>query len=143
VTFTRDSLVVQRSGGIEVWDATGSQRRRTLPSDPSYLPGVAVGSDLAARMRRDRVMVVFNLATGEQIGAVRLAEQVGRYGRIGMTFDGDRRLVTAVSDQDLYAWDLSEENWVRAACSSAGRDLTPDEWRRYVGTAPPADLTCG
>ena len=143
VTFTRDSLLVQRSGTIEVWDAAGSAKRLTVRGDPSYLPGIAASSAFVTQMRRDRVMVVFNLATGEQVGAVRLAEQVGRYGRIGMAFDGDRRVVTAISDQDVNAWDLSEENWVRAACASAGRDLTGDEWRQYVGTEPPSDLTCG
>jgi hypothetical protein len=60
-----------------------------------------------------------------------------------MAFAGDRAVVTAVSDLPLFRWDLAEDDWVRTACASAGRDLTPEEWRRFVGTAPPADLTCG
>ncbi|ANZ38541.1 hypothetical protein BBK82_23245 [Lentzea guizhouensis] len=141
VTFTGDSLLVQRSDSIEVWDLAGSVRRHSFRTDPSYLPGIAAGSTFVTQMRRDRVMVVFAV-TGEQVGEIRLAPQVSRYGRIGMAFDGDQRVLTAVSETDLRSWDLSAENWVRAACTSAGRDLTAEEWQRYVGSAPP-DLTCG
>lgn len=141
VTFTRDSLLVQRSGTIEVWDVSGSQRRHSFRTDPSYLPGISASSSFVVQLRRDRVLVVHTTA-GELVGQLRLAEQAGRYGRVGTAFDGDRRVLTAISEADLWAWDLVEDNWVRAACTSAGRGLTADEWQRYVGTAP-GDLTCG
>ncbi|SEQ51247.1 WD40 repeat [Lentzea xinjiangensis] len=144
VAFTDDSLLVQRDGTIEIWDTAGTSHR-DVPTDPSYLPGIAAGpsTTLAAQLRRDHAMVITDLGTGEVVGQVPLVEQRGRFGRIGVAFDGDRRVVTAISDSPLTAWDLSEENWVRSACASAGRGLTADEWRRYVGTSPPADLTCG
>jgi len=145
VTFAGDSLLIQRAESVEVWDARGTSLRRTVPRDPSYLAGVTGSPDgaLVAQLRVDRVLVLTDLRTGELLGQVRLAEQRGRFGRIGLTFTGDQNLVTAVSNRKLRSWDLAPDNWVRAACASAGRDLTGDEWRRYVGTAPPADLTCG
>ncbi|MFS8102831.1 TIR domain-containing protein [Lentzea alba] len=145
VAFTTDSLLVQRAGVIEVWETNGGSLRRTVPSDPSYLPGLAVspGTALAAQLRTDHVLVITNLKTGELVGQLRLTEQRGRFGRIGMAFADDQSVITAISDKPLHRWDLSEENWVRAACASAGRDLSADEWRRYVGTEPPSDLTCG
>lgn len=145
VAFTRDGLVVQRAGTVEAWDAAGGSWRREIPRDSSYLPGIAAnpGATLVAQLRRDYVLAVTDLVTGELVGHVPVAEAADRFGRVGMAFAGERAVVTAVSDTPLFRWDLSEENWVRAACASAGRDLTTDEWRRYVGTSPPADLTCG
>ncbi|SDG30504.1 WD40 repeat [Lentzea fradiae] len=144
VTFTDDHLVVQRSGTIEITNAEGTERR-TVPTDPAYLPGIVASADttLAAQVRRDYVAVITDLTTGEEVGHLPLVSQRGRFGRVGLAFDGPDRLVTAISGTRLVSWDLTEENWVRAACESADRTLTPDEWRRYVGTEPPDDLTCG
>ncbi|SDO09294.1 TIR domain-containing protein [Lentzea jiangxiensis] len=145
VVFTAGDLFVQRDGAIEIWDTSGRFLRRTVPSDPAYLPGLAVSPDskIAAQLRSDHVLVITNLVTGELVGQLRLSEQRGRFGRIGVAFSDDRSVLTAVSDRPLRRWDLSEDNWVKAACSSAGRGLTDDEWRHFVGTAPPAQLTCG
>ncbi|MEU0884742.1 TIR domain-containing protein [Lentzea sp. NPDC005914] len=145
VAFAGDSLLVQRAESVDVWDKRGTTSRGTVPRDPSYLAGVAGSPDgqLVAQLRVDRVLVLTDLRTGELVGETRLAEQRGRLGRIGVAFTGDRSLVTAVSERRLFSWDLAPDNWVRAACASAGRGLTSDEWRRYVGTDPPADLTCG
>lgn len=145
VAFTGDSLLVQRADSVEVWDARGTSLRRTVPRDPGFLAGLAGSPDtsLVAQVRRDRVLVLTDVVTGELVGQVRLADQRGRFGRIGVAFTGNQNLVTAVSERKLHSWDLAPDNWVRAACASAGRDLTAQEWRRYVGTEPPADLTCG
>ncbi|MEV6242103.1 TIR domain-containing protein [Lentzea sp. NPDC051838] len=145
VTFTADSLVVQRAGTVEVWDGAGTSRRRVVQSDPSYLPGIAAnpGTTLVTQLRRDHVLVVTDLVTGEPVGQVLVTDDRGRFGRVGMAFSGERAVVTAIPDTPLFRWDLSEENWVRTACATAGRDLTADEWRRYVGTEPPSNLTCG
>jgi hypothetical protein len=45
-------------------------------------------------------------------------------------------------DGTLTVRDLSEENLVRTACTTAGRDLTPAEWQIFVGGAVPDDLRC-
>ncbi len=145
VVFTSDSLVVQRAASIEVWDAAGASMRRTMPRDLSYLPGIAAnpGTTLVTQLRRDYVLVLTDVVSGEVIGQVPVAGERERFGRVGMAFAGERTVVTAMSDLPLFQWDLAEEDWVRAACASAGRGLTSDEWRRYVGTPPPSDLTCG
>ena len=145
VAFTSDGLVVQRARSVEVWDADGTSLRRTVPRDPAYLPGIAVNpaTTLVTQLRRDYVLVLTDLMSGELVGQVPVVGERDRFGRPGMAFADDRTVVTAVSDLPLFRWDLAEDDWVRAACASAGRDLTADEWRRFVGTEPPADLTCG
>ncbi|MGZ3143196.1 hypothetical protein ACVDFE_14615 [Lentzea chajnantorensis] len=142
VTFTRDTLLVQRADRIEAWNPAGTSLRHTFRTDPGYLPGLSANSTFVTQLRRDRVLVLSWLATGDLVGEVRLAEQAGRYGRIGTAFDGDTRLLTAISETDLRTWDLSAENWVRAACASAGRAVTEEEWQRFAGS-PPGELTCG
>jgi hypothetical protein len=145
VAFTGDSLLVQRTESVEVWDTRGTSLRRTVPRAPGSLAGLTGSQDtsLVAEVRRDRVLVLTDLVTGELVGQVRLADPRGRSGRIGVAFTGNQNVVTAVSERKLYSWNLAPDDWVRAACASAGRDLTPAEWTRYVGTEPPADLTCG
>lgn len=44
-----------------------------------------------------------------------------------------RTLFTPVVDGSVVAWDLRPRSWTRAACEMAGRDLTRDEWRQYLG----------
>ncbi|MFD5824479.1 hypothetical protein [Lentzea sp. NPDC060358] len=144
VAFTDDHLLVQRAGTIEVWEPDLSSHR-TIPTEDAHLAGIAAAPDtsLAVHLRRDHVVVVTDLTTGDRLGQVPLAPPRARSSRIGTAFDGPDRLVTALSGTPLTAWDLSAEKWVRTACATSARTLTPDEWLRYAGTTPPEDLTCG
>ena len=45
--------------------------------------------------------------------------------------DGSGRILT---------WDTRPEHAIEFACRLAGRDLTADEWRTYVGTRPQFDV---
>jgi WD40 repeat protein len=51
-------------------------------------------------------------------------------------FVPDTTDVTISSAGNVYTWDTSPEYAHEFACRIAGRDLTPDEWRTYVGTEP-------
>jgi hypothetical protein len=42
----------------------------------------------------------------------------------------------------LIDWKLDPNAWIRAACASAGRDLTPHVWSQYMGSDTPAILHC-
>ncbi|WP_432933506.1 hypothetical protein ACQPZZ_18075 [Microbispora sp. CA-135349] len=37
---------------------------------------------------------------------------------------------------------VDEKQLLRIACDSAGRDITTEQWRQYMGTAPPAVPAC-
>ena len=39
-------------------------------------------------------------------------------------------------------WSLDPDDWVRAACRAAGRNLTQAEWRQLVGASEPYHRTC-
>lgn len=63
-------------------------------------------------------------------------------GRTGMALDALGNLWLAAPSAYPIRWKLSPPIWVKSACAWAGRILTPAEWRQYVGTSPPADLSC-
>jgi hypothetical protein len=88
-------------------------------------------------------MILTDLGSGEEIGAVRLDPAAGMPQLIATAFTTDgRAVVTAEPGGRLTRWHTAEDEWTRIACASAGRDLTDDEWRRHVGTEPPATLAC-
>jgi WD40 repeat protein len=157
-TFSGQHLLIQRSSGqFEVWNLAGTTLQWSLHQDSSYLPNAIavttaptiVGSLLIQR-RSDSTLSVTDLATGNAVGSLALPAAYTDFKTgLAATPDG-RQLVTVTetsnplvdSDGLLVQWDLSVDAWIRTACTSAGRNLTSSDWRHYVGTAAPSDLTC-
>jgi hypothetical protein len=54
----------------------------------------------------------------------------------GLAWLADGALLTASSNGTVVAWDLSPQSWTRRACQLVGRDLTRDEWARYLPDQP-------
>jgi len=50
-------------------------------------------------------------------------------------------LMVATRDGGVYRWDTGIEHWIDSACTVAGRNLTPDEWRDALGDRPYSE-TC-
>jgi len=44
-------------------------------------------------------------------------------------------------DETFILWDVAVEAWQTRACRAAGRNLTAEEWQRYLGDRP-YELTC-
>ncbi len=55
--------------------------------------------------------------------------------------DGDQ-LIALYADGSGIVWDVTVERWQRHACAVANRDLTADEWARFLPDLP-YDPTCG
>jgi WD40 repeat protein len=68
---------------------------------------------------------VFDVPLGEQKGTVE-----------AMAFSPDGRLLASAAKGDLVLWDVAIESWRDRACAIARRNLTPEEWERYVGNLP-------
>ena len=151
VTFAGPRLLIQRADGrLEVWDQRGSARERVLPGDGSYgWPPVAnAQGTVVARQRSNGAVVLADLDTGATLATFPSPSGPDAL-KTGVAFTPDgRRMVTvtesagASSDGQLIWRDISGDDSVRAACDTAGRDLTAAEWQTFVGTRAPRDLAC-
>ena len=56
------------------------------------------------------------------------------YGVQSLAFSPDsKELITFTFDGTIWTWDLDDESWANRACRMANRNLTLEEWRRYMG----------
>lgn len=151
VAFAAGRLLLQRrSGPLEVWSRDGSRMQREIAGDETYAypPVASPDGQLVARRRSDGSVVLVDLDTGTQLGTF-LAAEPSSFLRTSVAFapDGSRLyMLSELSGEDheaeLTSRDISDGGLIETACESAGRDLTEEEWRLYVGGDPPADLTC-
>ena len=150
--FAGDRLLVQRSdGNVEIWDQRGAALERTLPADQSYAgfyPVTDAGGHLVARQRSDGSTTIADLDSGATLATLPApaSPQLGL--KIGSAFGPDgQHLVTVLETLTtngswIIQYDLRPATLVRAACSAAGRNLTAADWRAYVGSTSPSDLSC-
>jgi hypothetical protein len=75
---------------------------------------------------------LWDAATGTVQDTVTLPDGHGGVGH----FRPGTKDVTIMSTGNVYTWDTSPEYAVEFACRIAGRDLTAEEWRTYVGIGP-------
>ncbi|HEU0087052.1 MAG TPA: hypothetical protein VFQ77_05305 [Pseudonocardiaceae bacterium] len=144
VLFTRDRLLVLRpTGALDVWDTSGTHLFMSVPGAGSYESVLAAPAqgDVVARLRSDGVVVLTQLDSGVTLGSFPVPTSPAGQTVMTFTADGDQLLVGAAGGP-LTRWNMTETAWLRVACASAGRSLSPAEWRQYVHTPPPAKLAC-
>ena len=144
VAYAGERLLVERDdGGLEVWDERGNAIERVLPGDGGYVEppvGSAQGTRVA-RQRQDGAIELSDLDSGALVGRFE-APPTGGPPASGVTFSRDGRTLISVHEIYPYAGalvirrDISDDGLVRSACAAAGRDLSEDEWRTFVGTDP-------
>jgi hypothetical protein len=64
----------------------------------------------------------------------------GRVRSLAVLADG--RLASGGGDGKIKLWLVDEQKLIAALCLRAGRNLTKDEWTRYVGSATPWQPSC-
>ncbi|MFI8997353.1 hypothetical protein [Streptomyces sp. NPDC053542] len=163
ITYAGDRLLVQRGSGVlELWTASGSRRLGTVEGADDPAVGPVTGGDLVAgTTSEDHTVRLLDLPSESALGTLPLpegnkAESTG----LALTADGTK-LVTATeadySETDspepdgpatddmgqLIEWRLDPRGWIHTVCSSAGREIRPDDWEQYMGTEVPSSLRCG
>jgi len=150
VALTADRLLVSRaSGTLEVRDRGTRAVVASIMGAAPAADGVATTPDgsLAARLRRDGTVEVVDVARAGVLGVLGMPGQT-RYGMLpGLAFTADGASLVVAYPEDagsgeLDAYDLAPGRLVQVACATAGRDLTPAEWRQFVNDAVPDDLRC-
>ena len=76
----------------------------------------------------DRELRVFDVTTRTE-----LADPIDTVVGDGAALRIDGKEMAVSTDHGVVIWNLDPARWVKAACELAGRNLTPDEWDRYLG----------
>jgi WD40 repeat protein/class 3 adenylate cyclase len=140
LAFSPDGTLFLTGGGdglVEFWDAaTGAQRGRpirassgftlSLDFDPSGQVLLTTGTDGTARL--------FDVRTRSQIGAP-LPGIDNRWVFAEFAPDG-KRVYGAYDEGSGYVWDVDPQHWSAHACAVAGRDLSEQEWERFLPDRP-------
>jgi hypothetical protein len=83
---------------------------------------------------------LWDVASGRQIGT-NFADS--SYFGTGYGLTADHKLfTTAQRDHQLMLIDIDPTSWLTHACTVAGRNLTTDEWNRYLSALGPYRATC-
>ncbi|MFD3554445.1 WD40 repeat domain-containing protein [Streptomyces goshikiensis] len=157
VAYTEDQLLVQRRrGDLEVWSPDGTRRLGTLKGTPGTAVGPVVGKGLIAAIPgNENTVQLLDRPSGDVLGTLSIPAGPKSIST-GLAFSTDgTRLVAATEfrraegDTDtvdgmgrLISWRLDPDSWISAACSSAGRELTPALWKQYLGSDTPSSLRC-
>ena len=138
---------VDANGEVMLVDPTdGSIERRLAGGRPRALSFVAGGS-LLVGVGHGALGTGWDPVTGERLGTMptqppTLAQTSDVGWRTTLEPDGDGHLWISAPGGRPARWDFSLDAWVSVACEIAGRELTEEEWRQYVGTDPPGDRDC-
>jgi WD40 repeat protein len=124
-------------GKIELWPKEGT-------GEPTVLSlGNAVNSLVVLKDGR--------LASGSGDGKIRLWPKEGTGEPVVLSHGAvisslaelaDGRLASGGWDGEIKLWLIDEEKLITALCLLAGRNLTKDEWARYIGTEIPHQPSC-
>jgi DNA-binding SARP family transcriptional activator/WD40 repeat protein len=132
------ALVGTSTGEVGVVDAV---RRRWLaepaavPPFPGYSAGWSPDGSRVATTNEGQV------GWWDRGGTFQGSTRVPDAAAVAFSDDG-RRLHVADYQGGVHTWDLDPSEWVRAACLTAGRDLTLAEWRSYLPGRPTQSI-CG
>jgi DNA-binding beta-propeller fold protein YncE len=152
VALTTDRLLVSRAAGpLEIRDRGTHAVVASVPGGGAA-GGLVASPDgnLVARLRRDGTVEVVDVPRAGVLGILGTPTQILYGFRPGLAFTPDSAaLLVAAPDPDqtwgsgaLDVYGLAPERLVQVACATAGRDLTPDEWRQFVNDSVPDDLRC-
>jgi WD40 repeat protein len=137
------TLAVSGFSGTRLFDAaTGQPVGEPLAGHSGVVTAVSFSGDgsTLASSSIDGTVTLYDVASRQPIGDPLNAGYAGGAGTTTLSPDG-RVLVTAYGDGHVVIWDVDPAAWQQRACALAGRNLTRDEWRQYLGSRP-YEMTC-
>ncbi len=142
VAAAPDGRTIATGGGagvIELWDvATGKHIGRPMQAVAGYVTSLAYdpsGRTIAAG-GTDGTVTLWDASTQHQIGSA-LPGQDNVWVGVVWSGDGDTLLAFYQNGHNVL-WDADPADWSRRACQLAGRNLTRDEWARFVPEREPS-----
>ena len=139
----RPRLRSSRSRGTERWSSGrardgSSLRARRCRCAPWF--DLLVGWISARGVRSDGAVGWWDVGTGEMIGNLWTVTNDTEYS--APWFDTEKRTVWVTSGSRLLELHLEPGRWIERACDFVGRDLTSEEWDRYVPGDGPVHSAC-
>ncbi len=151
LAFSRDGQALASVGGVRLnlWRIT---KRRTLESpvilDPidrerrqSLGGGVVFSRDgkMVATGGNGRI-ILWDIASRQPLEPVLFGWGQVEITRIALAPDGT--VIAASNGNGIVLWDIDPASWQRRACGTANRDLTKEEWIKFIGPEISYRRTC-
>ena len=126
-----------RDNITRVWDlATGQPVLPPLAGHTHWVLSAAFSPDetTLATGSRDGGIILWDLGTGRALGSPLVGGNEGWVMALAYAADGEHLL--AASTTRVTRWDAGLTSWRENACTLAGRDLSSEEWARYLPDLP-------
>jgi len=137
VAFSKNGELLASSSDdttVRLWDVASGEPHDTLTGHGGEVRGVAFSpkdGDLLASSSEDQTVQLWDAASGETRGQP-LIGHVNSVNDVAFNPDG-KLLASASVDETVRLWDIEVDSLIADACRIANRDLSRDEWRRFVG----------
>ena len=123
-------------GTVVIRDEEGKEVGPVFEGHQASVTTIDVAGNVVATASDDGTARLWHLDTGRQIGRPIWASG----GVVDLSDDGRRLAV--VNDGAVSILSLDPDDWAGAACRLAGRNLTREEWARYLPPGEPYRATC-